>query len=82
MPVVVYNSSPEPHTPKVVQRPKVISEPIRGSQVIDLPKPTVPIKTTRCGRVSKQAKRQDLYFAYKAKKKDSCVQVSEVKKLG
>ena len=44
------------HTPKVAQRPKVISEPIRGSQVIGTP----PTTTTRSGRVSKPAKRLDL----------------------
>ena len=31
---VVSNDYPAPHTPKVAQRPKVISEPIRGSEVI------------------------------------------------
>ena len=60
VPDVASNGSPAPHTPKVAQRPKVISEPIRGSQVIGSPKPTVPITTTRSGRVSKPAKRLDL----------------------
>ena len=60
VPDVMSNGSPAPHTPKVAQRPKVISEPIRGSQVIGTPKPTVPTTTTRSGRVSKPAKRLDL----------------------
>ena len=60
VPDVASNGSPAPHTPKVAQRPKVISEPIRGSQVIGTPKPTVPTTTTRSGRVSKPAKRLDL----------------------
>ena len=54
------NGSPAPHTPKVPQRLKVISEPIRGSQVIGSPKPTVPTTTTRSGQVSKPTKRLDL----------------------
>ena len=49
VPDVASNGSPAPHTPKVTQRPKVISEPIRGSQVIGTPKPTVPSTTTRSG---------------------------------
>ena len=57
---VVSNGSPASHTPKVAQRPKVISEPIRGSQVIGTPKPTVPTITTRSGRVNKPAKCLDL----------------------
>ena len=60
VPDVLSNGSPAPHTPKVAQRPKVISEPIRGSQVMGTPKPTVPTTTTRSGRVSKPAKRLDL----------------------
>ena len=60
VPDIVSNGSPAPHMPKVTQRPKVISEPIRGSQVIDTPKPTVPTTTTRSGLVSKPAKRLDL----------------------
>ena len=54
------NGSPAPHTPKVAQRPKVISEPFRGSQVIGSPKPSVPTTTTRSVRVSRPAKRLDL----------------------
>ena len=34
VPDLVSNGSPAPHMPKVAQRPKVISELIRGSQVI------------------------------------------------
>ena len=60
VPDVVSNGSPAPHTPKVAQRPKVISEPIRGSQVIGSPKPTVPTTTTRSGQVSKPAESLDL----------------------
>ena len=41
VPDVASNGSPAPHTTKVAQRPKVISEPIRDSQVIGMPKPTV-----------------------------------------
>ena len=37
VPDIASNGSPAPHTPKVAQRPKVISEPIRGSQVIGTP---------------------------------------------
>ena len=60
VPDVVSNGSPAPHTPKVAQRPKVISEPIRGSLVIGSPKPTVPTTTTRSSGVSKPAKCLDL----------------------
>ena len=60
VPDVACNGSPAPHTPKVAQRPKVISEPIRGFQVISWPKPTVPTITTRSGRMSKPAKHLDL----------------------
>ena len=55
VPDVVSNGSPAPHTSKVAQSPKVISEPITGFQVIGTPKPTA-----RSGRVSKPAKRLDL----------------------
>ena len=64
VPDVVSNGSPAPHKPRVTQRPKVISEPIRGSQVIGSPNPTVPTITTRSGQVSKPAKRLVLYYSY------------------
>ena len=57
VPDVASNGSQAPHTPKVAQIPKVISEPIRGSQAIGTSKPTT---TTRSGRVSKPAKHLDL----------------------
>ena len=60
VPDVISNASPAPHTPKVAQTPKVISEPIRGSHVIGSPKPTVPTITTRFGHVSKPSKCLDL----------------------
>ena len=49
VPDVLSNGSPVPHMPKVFQRPKVICEPIKGSQVIGTPKPTVPTTITRSG---------------------------------
>ena len=49
VPDIASNGSPAPHMPKVAQKTKVISEPIRGSQVIGSPKGAFHLIRTHLG---------------------------------